>query len=95
MFTSLNYHLPVLVANCHGGKVQSRTEWQVGGRDDLKSQILTDVVNKKLDRVAKQGKEDDQPVDLPWSGAGKSGIAKSSNCCMTTKLSQSNPDYLA
>ena len=94
-FTSLNYHLPVLVANCHRRKVQSRTVRQVGGCDDLKCQILTDVVNEKFDGVAEQGKEDDQPVNLPWSGAGKSGIAKSSDCGMTTKLSKSTPDYLA
>ncbi len=59
---------------------------------DIVLQVLTDVIDKELDGVAKHRKEEDQPANLTRSWTGWSGIAESPDCGTTSKVGHSIPN---
>jgi len=85
--SQLVYEEPVLVANSDSRKRQRVAVGQVSGREDAVLEVLVDVVRQKLESVAEQCEEDDQPVDLPWSGGCKTCIAQSPDGGVRPKVS--------
>lgn len=85
---------PVLVANSDSRKRQGVTVGQISWRQDAVLQVLADVICQKLEGVAEQGEEDDQPVDLSGPRTGKTSIAKSADGGMWPKVCQSIVDHL-
>jgi len=90
--SQLVYEEPVLVANSDSRKRQRVAVGQVSGREDAVLEVLVDVVRQKLESVAEQCEEDDQPVDLPDPGWGQSGIAEAADGRLLAELGKRVPD---